>query len=93
MGVQRQKDINLPHPLVSSGQVTLSGPRDVYYWPVLTLHTKFVSCLGPGTCHHHCMDPESPLLAPSPEYLAAVKVFPLIPALRKDIDVSIPVLF
>ncbi|KAF8737604.1 hypothetical protein AX14_012600 [Amanita brunnescens Koide BX004] len=35
------------------------------------------------------MDPESPLLAPSPEYLAAVKVFPLIPALRKDIDKTI----
>ena len=39
------------------------------------------------------MDPESLLLAPSPEHLAAVKVFPLIPALRQDIDVSIPVLF
>lgn len=38
------------------------------------------------------MDPESPLqalLAPSPESLAAVKVFPLIPALKKDVNTTI----
>ncbi|KAF8638246.1 hypothetical protein AX17_002268 [Amanita inopinata Kibby_2008] len=35
------------------------------------------------------MDPESPLLAPSPEDLAAVKVFPLIPALKKDVNTTI----
>lgn len=38
------------------------------------------------------MDPEQPsvaaLLAPTPENLASVKVFPLIPALKKDITVS-----
>ncbi|KAK2463448.1 hypothetical protein APHAL10511_004534 [Amanita phalloides] len=35
------------------------------------------------------MDLEIPLLAPSPEHLAAVKVFPLIPALRKDVEITI----
>ncbi|XP_006459110.1 hypothetical protein AGABI2DRAFT_66204 [Agaricus bisporus var. bisporus H97] len=38
------------------------------------------------------MDPEhpsaDPLLAPTPEYLASVKVCPLIPALKKDITVN-----
>lgn len=37
------------------------------------------------------MDPEEPsrgLLAPSVEQLAAVKVFPLIPSLKKDVIVS-----
>lgn len=36
-------------------------------------------------------DPElqASLLAPSPEDLAAVKVFPLIPAIKKDVIVSI----
>lgn len=38
------------------------------------------------------MDPEhpsaDPLLAPTPEYLASVKVCPLIPALKKDVTVS-----
>ncbi|PFH52912.1 hypothetical protein AMATHDRAFT_138783 [Amanita thiersii Skay4041] len=33
------------------------------------------------------MDLESPLLAPSPELLASVKVFPLIPALKHDVNV------
>lgn len=39
------------------------------------------------------MDPEQssvdPLLAPTPENLASVKVFPLIPALKKDVTVSL----
>ena len=30
----------------------------------------------------------SPLLAPTPETLASVKVFPLIPALKRDVLVS-----
>jgi hypothetical protein len=38
------------------------------------------------------MDPEhssaDPLLAPTPEYLATVKVCPLIPVLKKDVTVS-----
>jgi hypothetical protein len=29
------------------------------------------------------------LLAPTPEYLASLKVFPLIPSLKKDIEVSV----
>ena len=28
------------------------------------------------------------LLAPTPEFLATVKVFPLIPSLKKDVTVS-----
>jgi hypothetical protein len=35
------------------------------------------------------MDRESQtLLAPTPEFLATVKVFPLIPSLKKDVIVS-----
>lgn len=33
----------------------------------------------------------SKLLAPTPEYLASVKVFPLIPNLKKDVMVRRPV--
>jgi len=37
----------------------------------------------------YSMDPEQQtLLAPATEGLASVKVFPLIPALRKDVTVS-----
>jgi hypothetical protein len=47
-----------------------------------------------GRCHHGgrllpFMDPEARyLLAPTPEQLASVKVFPLILSLRKEVTVS-----
>ena len=40
----------------------------------------------PGDEEEHWQE----LLAPTPEYLASLKVFPLIPSLRKDVEVSSP---
>ncbi len=37
---------------------------------------------------HDVVDEETRLLAPAPENLASIKVFPLIPSLKKDVVVS-----